>query len=1170
MRLKKIKLAGFKSFVDPISITFDSDLMAIVGPNGCGKSNVIDAVRWVLGGSARYLRGETLSDVIFNGSVERKPVGQATAELIFDNSDGAIGGEYASYSEIAIKRVVTRDDQSSYFLNGARCRRRDVTDLFLGTGLGPRSYAIIEQGMIAQLIEAKPEELRLMLEEAAGISKYKERRRETGNRIKHTRDNLLRVDDIRDELAQQLKHLQKQAHAAEKYQELRQQETTLQAQLAALRWCAYERQLQQQSLLIKQQETVLEQHVSAQRKAEKELEQQRQTQTEMNERRQVIQADYYHSGQEIVKLEQQIQHQREREQQLRQDLQQAQAEQTAQLARYQQDQDHCIDLEKQADALQGEQGAAQTELVRSQETLSQIEQTMADWQQQWGSFQQASADSAQQALIAQTRNQHLQQRLTDIDSHIVRLHAEASSLDTSQINEEIKALALEQQTLAQKKSDGKEILSGLDLDLIQQREHKQQLSQQLDLEKGELQNLQARHTSLVTLQQAALAEQDEGVIEWIARHQVKDNERLAQVLKVEPGWELAVEMVLGKDLQGLCINEVSDFIDKVAQLPAGELTLIDTVGNESGESSKSGNLLLSKIKNVKPALSALLHNVYVADSLVQAQQMLAALPSVSSVVTRDGLWLGQHWLRIMRTQDNEQGGVIRREQALRELTSEISDRKTAQASLIAALAAAERDLKAVEDKYNHQREIMADLTMELVDIKAQLSHKQDKLADMQQRSQTVKQTLSEQEQQRLQVTEELTVIQTSMEEARQAVAQNELRSQTLQQTRSQIDQQFTAAKHQLDAHRDSAHAVSIKLQAVTTQLHSLRQALARDQEQLNQLQQRCQEITHNLAKIDNPQSDLNAQLQQKLTQQQAIAGKLSCVQNEITTLEHAQAELEQQRQQIVEQVGQVQNQLQTLNLEQQTLRVRMTTIEEDFVKEAGQLQEVAAQLPEDADEQTWAQNLQNIDNRIKRLGAINLAAIEECQTANERKTYLDEQHQDLSEALATLEKAIDKIDKETVSRFQQTFEQVNMNLGNLFPHLFGGGKAYLALTDDNILTSGVTVMARPPGKKNHSIHMLSGGEKALVALSVVFAIFQLNPAPFCMLDEVDAPLDDSNVRRFCDLVKEMSHTVQFIMITHNKVSMELAQHLTGVTMRESGVSRLVSVDVEKAVALAQA
>ncbi|MEE9451219.1 MAG: chromosome segregation protein SMC [Gammaproteobacteria bacterium] len=1167
MRLKKIKLAGFKSFADPTEIVLASNLLAIVGPNGCGKSNIIDAVRWVLGGSARHLRADTGADVIFNGSGDRKPVGQASVELIFDNGDGAIGGEYANYSEIAVKRVVNREGQSSYHLNGAHCRRRDIVAIFLGTGLGPRSYAIIEQGMITRLVEAKPEELRQFLEEAAGISKYKERRRETENRIKHTRENLLRINDIREELNSQLSRLQKQANAAQKYQVLRSEEGVLQAQLGALQWRSYQQELAQQSLEVKRHQVILEEGLANQTSLEKELEQHHQRHIEVSEAQQSVQAAYYRFGSEIVRLEEAIQNQRVQCQACEQDLQQVQTEQTTVETRYQQDQNNYQNLKDQMDALDNEQQATQTQFSESQGIWTQAEQAYSDWRQQWESFQQENMQVSQRVNVKQTQIEHLQQRLEQLKNDMARLQREKSEQNNEAVARECESLQAQQQQISQRLTAAKEILAALEAQLTDQREHKETVLMQLDRVKGDLQQQLARQTSLQTLQQAALDDQNEAVNVWLNQQQLKSNLRLAQYLQVESGWEIAVENVLGGYLQAMCVADLGKFSQKISQLSSGQLTLIE--GGESVNQNASNDLLLSKIKNGSLALSALLKNVYVADSYAQAQQSLASLPSDATIVTRDGVYLGKHFVRIMHSQD-EQGGVIARERELRELTQTIITLENSKNALSEDLSKLNQALQTVEDKVNQQQEIVADLSMQSVDTKAQLNNKKERLIDLQDRARIIDETLSAQQTQYTSMRDDLRLAQAKHQQAQQTLSDDGPRREILQQKRNQIEQKLQVIKQQVEAHRQQQQTVVIKAQTAKAQKEALDQTMQRDQQQLQQLSQRQADLKETLSGSDDRQTTLNEQLQQQLSQQKAVENELTQVKNQSSELEQVRTELTQQSQQIQQQVQQVREQIQQLNLEEQSLRVRMATIEEEFEKQDTVLQTVLGTLPEAADPQVWQDDLQKVNNRISRLGAINLAAIEECQIASERKIYLDSQFEDLSEALTTLETAIAKIDKETTSRFQQTFDLVNGHLETLFARLFAGGKACLSLTGSDILTSGVTIVASPPGKKNHSINMLSGGEKTLTALALVFAIFQLNPAPFCLLDEVDAPLDDNNVQRFCELVKEMSNTVQFIIISHNKVTMALAHHLAGVTMREAGVSRLVSVDIDKAVSFAQA
>ena len=652
MRLDKIKLSGFKSFVDPTLVQFPSNRVGIVGPNGCGKSNIIDAVRWVMGeSSAKHLRGESLADVIFNGSTSRKPVGTATIEMVFDNGDGSVGGQYAQYSEISVKRQLSRDGQSSYFLNGVRCRRRDITDLFLGTGLGPRSYAIIEQGMISRLIEARPEELRIYLEEAAGISKYKERRRETETRMAHTRENLDRLNDLREEIAKQLQHLQRQAKTAERYQVLKQEERRLKAELMALRWSGLDTNLRERDRVITERETVLEGIIARQRRVETEIEQYRIQHEETHERFNEVQGRYYAVGAEIARLEQAIQHARELRQQQQEDL--VQLEQA-----WTQAQRHCADdqtrLKQLAEQLAHEEPSlAEAKQVQEQarQRRGAAEAAMHEWQTEWEGFNTRAAQPAQTAQVERTRINQLEQQIERLTQRMGRMGSEAEGLDDGGLGDEIARLEHDDAAAEAQTRDQKDALEAIRADIASIRDANSRLTADLDQVRAGAQAATGRRASLEALQQAALGKQQDVVTSWLEDRGLARAQRLAQGLDVESGWQRAVETVLGFHLQAVCVDGLDMLGRQLESLGDGALTLFDTAAAaDSPPASDTAPSLLSRVRSAW-RLAPLLNGVLTAEHLGEAMAMRGRLQSHESVVTRDGIWLGRNWLRVSRQVD---------------------------------------------------------------------------------------------------------------------------------------------------------------------------------------------------------------------------------------------------------------------------------------------------------------------------------------------------------------------------------------------------------------------------------------------------------------------------------------------------------------------------------------
>ena len=1165
MRLKSIKLAGFKSFVDPTTVMFPNNLTAVVGPNGCGKSNIIDAVRWVMGeSSAKHLRGESMADVIFNGASGRKPVAQASIELIFDNSLGKIGGEYARYTEICVRRQVTRDGQSHYFLNGTRCRRKDITDLFLGTGLGPRSYAIIEQGMITHLIGAKPEELRVYIEEAAGISRYKERRRETENRMRRTRANLDRLADIRDELSRQLDRLSRQAAAAEKYKTLKQEEHQKSAQLRALRWGFLLQQVQDAERLLREHEVAVEARVTSLRELDAAIERVRDEQACAQEQLNDAQQGFYAKGSEVARLEQEIRHQTAQQQRLTDELQQVKqtlAETSGHLA---DDKVQAVTLEErlkdQAPALE----VARALESETQDALHGAEDEMQAWQRDWDAFNQTAAESRRQAEVEQSRIQHLERSIERLSDRLERLGKEHESLDTGVLGEEMSGLSERSALLHEQHDAAVERVAQLQDDIQGLRQANGERGRQLDQEQQRLQKLYSRQASLEALQKAALGD-DGSVTEWLQQHGLAESPRLCDGLEVTPGWEMAVEIVLAEALQGLCIQGFDEVEDWLGDLAQGRLFFFLERTPASTQSASDLPRLSSLVRG--PVVPAALEHVYAVETLTEALSRRTMLADYESLVTRDGIWLGRGWLRVVCDQDAE-AGVLARRRMLAELEEEIAVCEARMGDLrLAREEDRDRVTRLDAEREEAQRQ-SSEHARVLGEIQAQISAHEVRLEQLTMRAERLGRELREsreqREQEQLQVREARTLLATALDAMEADNGQREALLSRRDACRNSVDESRQKARQA----RDHAHQLAMEVQQARTQLESLAHNVTRMEQQVAALSLREQELQGQLTPDERPLMALQQQLEEKLGDRLTAEQALQSARQKQEAVDHSLRELDGQRHQAEQAVQEARSILDQQRMQWQEVRVRCQTLQEQFDEQNLDPAHVLAELPEDASESAWSEALDTIQQRIARLGQINLAAIDEYQVQSERKEYLNRQNTDLEDALRTLENAIRRIDRETRTRFKEYFDRINQGLQHFFPKIFGGGEACLVLTSDDLLDTGVAITARPPGKKNSTIHLLSGGEKALTALALVFSIFQLNPAPFCMLDEVDAPLDDANAENYCHLVREMSSMVQFIYITHNKISMEMADTLLGITMHEPGVSRLVSVDVDEAAELA--
>lgn len=1162
MRLKAIKLSGFKSFVDPTTVAFTTNMTGIVGPNGCGKSNTIDAVRWVMGeSSAKYLRGDAMTDVIFNGSSERKPVGKASVELIFDNTDQTLRGEYAGYNEISVRRQVTRDAQSLYFLNGVKCRRKDITDLFLGTGLGPRSYAIIEQGMISRLIEAKPEELRVYVEEAAGISRYKDRRRETENRMRRTVENLERLQDIREELDRQLAHLQRQAEAAERYKSLKSDERQKKAQLQALRWQQLDADYHQKEVVIARLQSGTEEQNAHIRAAELHIEQARLTLVDQQETFQQTQARFYEIGAGIARQEQKIEHQSRLSLELDRNL--AEAEQALREGRIalESDQRQLEQVDEEL-LLQDEETLVLEEAAEEQRIrVEDAEQRQRHWQDEWQQFAQNAGEPARRADVAQARMNGLQQQLSRLQQQQLRQREELATVtapaeddEAELLQEELAELELQVEEYQQRAEDQRQQVEESRLRLDNKR-------RDLELQRQKLQQMHARKTTLEALQSAALSQDSDVMQHWLESRQLARKIRLSSQLHVRSGWETAVEQVLGIRLQTLLVDDISIARQWLHELPAGVLTLRESrpaVGRDIPADS-----LLHQVQG-PASLESWLLPVRCCATLEDALARRSELQTDEYWITPEGICVGSDWLQAGQMA-GAAGGLLARQQELEVLAGELDELDMDVEDLDADLEAGRLRLHSLEQQRDQSQREWQHQSQQLLSVRTRWSAMQAKAEQHQQRRQRLQQDLQESEQQQHEIREELAMLQLEWQEATAAMSELGEQRQQLQQQRDECQLILDAARQSGRQANDQLHQAQLRVRDLRGRQQGLQAAISRLQQQHERLLERREQL---LATREQDHSAdlalLKEELQELLLQRQDAEALMQAARQQLDiTEEHIRAQ-EQVRQQAATEAQQLATRLEAVRLECQALDIRRQALVEQLQEEQMTLREVLDNMPEDATPELWQEELEQIGEKIRRLGNINLAAIDEYRIQGERKEYLDAQHHDLQTALLTLEGAIQKIDRETRTRFQDTFDRINAGLADLFPKVFGGGQAWLDLVDDDLLTTGVAIMARPPGKKNSTIHLLSGGEKALTAIALVFSIFQLNPAPFCMLDEVDAPLDDANVGRYARLVKAMSEKVQFIYITHNKIAMEMADQLMGVTMQEPGVSRLVSVDIEEA------
>lgn len=1172
MRLTQLKLAGFKSFVDPTVIPVPSQLVGVVGPNGCGKSNIIDAVRWVLGEArASELRGESMQDVIFNGSGHRKPAARASVEMVFDNSEGRAAGQWSAYSEIAVRRVLTRDGTSSYYVNNQQVRRRDIHDIFLGTGLGARGYAIIGQGMINRLIEARPEELRVFLEEAAGVSRYKERRRETENRLADTRENLTRVEDILRELGSQLEKLEAQAEVARQYRELQADGEKKQFALWLLKETGARDERQRKSQEMAQAQTHLEAAIAALRAGEVELESRRQAHYAASDAVHAAQGALYEANSQVSRLEAEIRHvvdSRNRLHARRDQLQQ-------QIAEWESQQAHCVEQIAQAEddlaaaVARGEEARARAE--DAQAGLPAIEARVREAAGSRDEMRAALARVEQNlALVAQTQRdadrqlQNLEQRRERLQQELRELHRPDPA--------ELEQLAGDRAVAEDQLQEAQEQLATLEADMPEADAGRGRAQSVAAQEVQNLARLEARLAALVKLQEDV---QKQGALEpWLAKHELTGLTRMWQKLHIEPGWENALEAVLRERMAAMEVRNLDWSRAFAEDAPPARLAFYQVpAAAPAPESAPGMTPLASLLRVTDPDLRTLLNdwlrNVYIAADMAQALAARAGLPPGAALVVRAGHVVDAHSVRFYAP-DSEQAGMLARQQEIENLQREIKAHQLIVDEARAAVARAESAWQQVSQAIVPARQRVVELTRRLHDIQLEHARLQQQAEQSGERASRLRQDLEEiaAHEEDLRATRE--EAEARFEALDEELAEHQSRFADAEMAGEELAAQAEAARVRLRELERAAQEGDFAERAVQSRIADLERNRQLAIEQSRRAAQELEQLQAELFEFDESASKAGLQeaLEIRAEREEALTRARQELDNLAALLRGADEERMQQERALEPlraRITELQLQEQAARLAEEQFNEQLNAREVD--REA--LARSLAEMPEEWRRASWLQSeVGRISRQIDALGSVNLAALDELNASRERKDYLDSQQEDLLTAISTLEDAIRKIDRETRDLLQATFNTVNTHFGELFPKLFGGGEAKLMMTGDEILDAGVQVMAQPPGKRNSTIHLLSGGEKALTATALVFALFKLNPAPFCLLDEVDAPLDDANTERYANLVSSMSEQTQFLFISHNKIAMQMAKQLVGVTMQEQGVSRIVAVDIDSAVQMA--
>ena len=1172
MQLKSIKLSGFKSFVDPTHFEMPGQLIGVVGPNGCGKSNIIDAVRWVLGESrASELRGESMQDVIFNGSGLRKPSGRASVELIFDNADGRAQGQWSAFTELAVKRVLTRDGNSSYYVNNQVVRRKDIQDIFLGTGMGPRGYAIIGQGTINRILEAKPEELRVFLEEAAGVSKYKERRKETASRLEDTRENLVRVEDILRELDQQLTRLEKQATVAERHAELSTEMKSQQQLLWFVRQTESGKEQERHANGIRETQVNLEEQTAKLRHAETELETMRTQQYALQDKVSEAQGDLYQTNSDVSQVESQIHYVQEARQRLQQQTQDlhaqlqrwtvqetdaAQAQRTAEhelSIASEKEQSLLVDLNGIKDQMPGHEEAYQVSartLNEARESLATIEQRLA------------SLGERTRAIVAQ---------LEELKGREARLNGELAGMRKP--DAEALQMALDRHSMAQRKVEESRQRAGE----AQQRvpaadEARNTAQQQIQVANQDLAQTEAKLTALTALQASVQAQGKIGP--WLESKGLKESKRLWQELKVESGWEAALESVLRERLAAVTAKNVQETLALANDAPPSRLAILLTEEISPAHTTVPADFtpLLSRVQSAgAPRVSAVLQewldNIYIADSLEDALHRREKLPAGGALVTQQGHLVSRVGVQLYAA-DSEQAGMLARAQEMEGLEKQLRAQRLIQSELQGELDQCIANYQAAHQTAEHTRINAEHAVQEAHGFEVERMQLTQAEEQYSQRAAQIQGELTE-------LSGQMEQLAITHEQSSSELLQSEESKQGLQEGLAVAQEKLELATQERDRLRESLRVAEMSAQEAAFATRSLQQRIADLQRDQSTARTQIMEIQdkHALAEQElETLSDEEAQdkLQGLLLARSAREAALANARTEQDALLHQLREADEARMQIERSLQPMRDKVVDLQLREQAARLNFEQFATLLSDAEADLIALEANFSVDLKVGALQTEVNRLSAEIQSLGPVNMAALDELSSSRERKQFLDAQSADLNEAMQTLTDAIAKIDAETRDLLQGTFDQVNMHFGKLFPELFGGGHAELVMTGEEILDAGVQVMAQPPGKKNSSIYLLSGGEKALTAIALVFSLFLLNPAPFCLLDEVDAPLDDANTLRYAQLVAKMSDKTQFLFISHNKITMEIAHQLIGVTMQEQGVSRIVAVDISSAVSMVEA
>ncbi len=1172
MRLTHLKLAGFKSFVDPTTLHIHGQRVGVVGPNGCGKSNVMESVRWVLGeSSAKEMRADAMDAVIFNGSGNRKPISRASVELVFDNSLGGASGEWSQYAEISVKRVIERDKGSTYYINNTAVRRRDVADLFLGTGLGGRAYAIIGQNTISRIVEAKPDEMRVFLEEAAGITKYKERRRETELRLRDTHDNLTRVEDILRELDKQILRLQSQAAVAAEYRQLHADLNVTKGYIWLLKKQEASAQWEKAQRTVEKLVNELEAQMASLRSSESMLETIRQQHIAATEAVNKAQVEYYEANAAVSNLENQVKNTADARERMQLQLQQLLAQLEKNAAQQANVENDLLTANDNLQMAHSDFSTAEIDLQAARESLALCTQQYQATLAEFNASQTRWLNAEQRMRLEQANIGHLSRSISDTAEQLKRLQHNLSALQVPaddmllEKQSQLQALETEIKTNESSLANTQEKESALQATIKTAREHMHEQQRSLHV-------LEAEISSLAKIQQSMRdANNESSLAAWLKNTGLNNSARIWQLISIQPGWETALEAVLNSRL-----NAVVHHGMPATRPPAALSVVFDlAVEHQKNSQTHSGMPLISLIERIDPSCAVVLDDwlagVYALPEEIDPLTACQQLAPGEYLVSRQGDIYTRNSVTYFGAQSLLHG-VLERQSRLESLQTQLPELQLQMTHARQQLELHETALQELRTRQHASQQQLKTLTQQAYQLNLSLQQLKQQQASALQRKSMLEADclLAEQKLEKLQA--EKLQKEAQVAEINAGLAQMQSEKASRETDKQEAEKQLNDARHQMSLLERASQEKTFNIKLIENKINELKSKIDFLHEENANLKIRIQEVESTLdaTRMETLKANLEASLNVKQVREAALAS----ARNALAECQETLLQQERIRLQHEQQLHPLRDKLETSRLGEQEARLHFEQCQAELasfnIEESALTERLRQQYQDGVRISQLESRKSKLESDIEALGAVNLAAIEELATEQTRKQYLDSQCHDLMDASQTLEDAIRRIDRETRTRLQKTFDEANLHFNELFTTLFGGGQAKLVLLGDEILDTGMQVFAQPPGKKNSTIHLLSGGEKALTALALVFALFRLNPAPFCLMDEVDAPLDDSNTERFCAMVKKMSERTQFLYVSHNKITMEMAQQLIGVTMQESGVSRIVDVDMEAAVKMAEA